>query len=551
MIQLPLLEVFDAAGVTWTSPSLGGNAERCKIDAVSTDTRELRAGSLFLALSGPRFDGANFAGAALDAGASAVLVQESSPEARAELVRLSELHQKPIAICPDTRSALGSIGRMIRRRSSAQAVAITGSCGKTSTKSVVAHMLRAADGASAATVVASPKSFNNFIGVPRTLMLTEDATEFMVLEVGTNGPGEIAGLAAIAEPDVALITTIGRAHLEGLCSVEGIADEKGALLASLDPSGGTATAVLNADCPMMPRLLERVPEGARVLTFGYRSPVHGEGAVPPSVCAANVRATPRGTEFQLFVEGALTPDVEIQGRDVVVPLLGDHAAVNVCASIAAVIALGGDLEAALGSIATLEAEPHRLQPTVAGGVLVIDDAYNANPQSMAAAIRTLMGVERSAASTETAAGVVSDQRSPQRVLVAGAMGEMGDCRLDLHREVGEMAGASGIDRLFLTGEPQDQDALAAMAEGAIAKGMAPGRVHLCGNVPGAIDALTASDVRLVRGDICLVKASRAVGLERVVEALTEHFSVDRAPMEGLADGTHRSLRRPLRPGAPT
>ena len=545
MIPLSLEEIFTAAGATWQWAPASSEALTRRVDGVSTDTRELRPGSLFIGLPGPRFNGADFAKAALEAGASAVLVEAPAAGSGDELERLALLGEQfvaPIAVCSCTRSALGAVGQLVRRTSNAKAVAITGSCGKTSTKSIVAHMLRAGSRSSDATVVASPKSFNNYVGVPRTLMLAERSTEFMVLEVGTNGPGEIRDLSAIGEPDVALITTIGRAHLEGLGSVEGIADEKGALIASLDPARKGAAAVLNADCPMLPRLLARVPEGVKVFTFGT---VTGASGGRPSVRADAVRATPRGTEFQLTIDRALTNGRDVTDQHVVIPLLGDHAAANVAASIAVVRALGGNLDAALESIATLEAEPHRLQPTLAGGVLVIDDAYNANPQSMDAAIRTLMGVERAPSSASPEAG----GRPPQRVLVAGAMGEMGAERLALHREVGAMAGASGMDRLFLAGEPGDSDALTSMAEGAIAAGMDPGRIHHCGSVSLAVAALTAPESGLASGDICLVKASRAARLERVVEGLTQHFS---QPLDaGELSATPGLQPKPQRPGAHT
>ena len=544
MIPISLADLFTAAKATWSSTPASSEALTRRIDAVSTDTRELRPGSLFIGLPGPRFNGADFANAALEAGASAVLVETSGsadPGELEQLALLSERFVAPIAVCSDARAALGAIGQLVRRTSTAKAVAITGSCGKTSTKSIVAHMLRADCAQPETTVVASPKSFNNYIGVPRTLMLAEPSTEFMVIEVGTNGPGEIRDLAAIGEPNVALITTIGRAHLEGLGSVEGVADEKGALVASLDPSLDGSAAVLNADCPMLPRLLAHVPTGVDVLTFGV-----GAGGQSASVLADAVKATARGTEFQLSIDPALTPGREITDRHVVVPLLGDHAAANVAASLAVVLALGGDLDAALDSIATLDAEPHRLQPTLAGGVLVIDDAYNANPQSMAAAIRTLIGLERA-----TAPAASSAQGLSQRVLVAGAMGEMGDGRLALHREVGGMAGASGIDRLILAGEHYDHDALVAMGEGAVASGMAPGKVQLCRSVSSAIAALTAPDTGLASGDICLVKASRAARLERVVEALAGHFSQDEMSMGNPAVADSPAPRRPERPGAHT
>ncbi|QDV08215.1 UDP-N-acetylmuramoyl-tripeptide--D-alanyl-D-alanine ligase MurF [Planctomycetes bacterium Poly30] len=530
MIEFSLAEIFQASKVTWQSSVARPEVLARGVTDVSTDTRELRPGSLFIGLPGPRFNGADFARAALDAGASAVLVEAAEPRVRAELERLSEEFVAPVAVCPDARAALAAAGRIVRASLAGRTLGITGSCGKTSTKAIVAHMLRAgvqdADRQDA-TVVASPKSFNNYVGVPRTLLLCDRETRFAVLEIGTNAPGEIADLADIARPDVALITIIGRAHLERLGSLEGVAREKGALLEALDPAREGSAAVLNDDCPMTPALRQRVPAGVPILTFGCgtdSSGNKGPHSARASVHADGVRATARGTEFELFIDPALTPGRFISGRHVVIPLLGAHAASNVTASLAAVLALGGDLEAALDSIGTLVAEPHRLQPTLAGGVLVIDDAYNANPESMGAAFRTLMAVERGLAPAASGAGVM--HRAPERVLVLGAMGEMGEAREALHREVGGLAGACGIDRLYLTGDRGDREALEAYREGALAAGLPSERIRLDLFLKSTVEALTAAGSGLASGDICLVKASRAAGLDRIAEAVARHFSQD-------------------------
>lgn len=516
MIPIPLEELHQAASVTW----IAGAGHRT-ISSISTDTRDLRPGSLFVGLNGPNFHGSDFAEAALEAGAAAVVIEApaelgapagpgagSAVDAESALCALADRYAASVALVADSRAALGALGGLVRSRLSGSAVAITGSCGKTSTKAILAHML--GSGAEAGAVVASPKSFNNYVGVPRTLFLCERATRFAVLEVGTNAPGEIADLAAIARPDVAMITMIGRAHLEGLGDLEGVADEKGALLESINPKAPGAHAILNADCPMTPRLLGRVPDGVPVTTFGRASQA--------GVRARDIRLTARGTEFVLDVAPELTGDrASVVDRHVVVPLLGAHAVQNVVAALAAVLALEGDFDAALGSIATLEAEPHRLQPTVAGGVLVIDDAYNANPESMAAAVATLMGVERSTdAWPEEANG-----RHPKRILVAGAMGEMGHGAAQLHGESGAVAGASGIDGLFLTGDAADRPLLAAFREGAVAAGLDAGCIHLS----DSLDETVAELCGVLRpGDLCLVKASRAARLERVASAVATRFS---------------------------
>ncbi|MFT5731426.1 MAG: UDP-N-acetylmuramoyl-tripeptide--D-alanyl-D-alanine ligase [Planctomycetota bacterium] len=553
MIELSLAELFHAARVSWKSPSTQAQHLARTISDVSTDTRELRPGSLFIGLPGPRFNGADFARVALEAGASAVIVQgdASAPdgELQRELAALSEEYVAPVAVCEDARAALGAAGKLVRRSLTGRTLCITGSCGKTSTKAIVAHMLQGADGpdVSDATIVSSPKSFNNYIGVPRTLFLCERNTRFAVLEIGTNARGEIADLAAIARPDVAMITIIGRAHLEGLGSIEGVAEEKGALLAALDPGRAGSMAVLNANCAMTPRLRDRVPEGIPTLTFGCGT--DGSGSLRPhaeraSVQAEGVRATARGTEFELFIDPALTPGRVVAAQHVVVPLLGDHAASNVVSALAGVIALGGDLDRALQSISSLVAEPHRLQPTVAGGVLVIDDAYNANPESVGAAVRTLTSLERT-----LGPGGGAEGRVAARVLVLGAMGEMGSGALGLHREVGSVVGASGIDRLVLTGEPSDEEALIAYREGALGAGMAPEAIRLDLSVAATISALTCRIAGLVGGDICLVKASRAVRLERVAEAVAQHFSQETRRLRPAMELPTSRRVQPRRPEA--
>ena len=514
MIELTLADVLRATDAIW---SFGRTAD-VPLSDVSTDTRTLRPGSLFLGIPGPRFDGVEFADAAILAGATCVLAADG-PGVRERLEALSRDHGVPVATCASATAALGAIGSFVRDRLDARVIAVTGSCGKTSTKETLDTLLSA----SRATVV-SPASFNNEIGVPRTLLLADERTETLVLEVGSNAPGEIATLAAIARPDVTVITNIGRAHLAGLGSLEGVAREKGALIDVLDPARAKRPAVvLNRDCKHTPLLLDRVQEGVRVFTTS------AAGDPSASLFARDVTLVRDGTEF--VIDGPALP-AHLRGMLLSVPLLGEQAAANVLSALAAVLASGADIDAALAAIGALAPAPHRLEPHSAGGVLVIDDAYNANPDSMAAAIGVLARIELPGAGG--CDGV--DAAGARRVLAVGEMAELGVATLQLHREAGERARNLGIDVVIAVGDCAPRTPLSAFLEGArgprleAAGGAGLEGAHGAGlegahgagaltlhadSIEQAAEILLDGPQRLVDGDAIVVKASRAVGLERL------------------------------------
>lgn len=513
MIELTLADVLRATDACW---SFGCTAD-VPLSDVSTDTRTLRPGSLFLGIPGPRFDGAEFAGAAIRAGATCVLAADG-PGVRDRLEALSREHGVAVATCTSATVALGTIGSLVRDRLDARVIAVTGSCGKTSTKETLDTLLSA----SRSTVV-SPASFNNEIGVPRTLLLADERTEILVLEVGTNAPGEIATLAAIARPDVTVITNIGRAHLAGLGSLEGVAREKGALIDVLDPARAKRPAVvLNRDCKQTPLLLDRVREGVRVFTTS------AAGDPSASLFARDVTLVRNGTEF--VIDGPALP-AHLRGMLLSVPLLGEQAAANVLSALAAVLASGADIDAALAAVGALAPAPHRLEPHSAGGVLVIDDAYNANPDSMATAIGVLARIELPCASIDANAGAAE----ARRVLAVGEMAELGVATLQLHREAGERARKLGIDLVIVVGDRSPRTPLSAFLEGARGPDLdgarGPGVLTLhADTIEQAAALLLDGPQRLVSGDALLVKASRAVGLERLAAHIVESLEASgRAP----------------------
>jgi UDP-N-acetylmuramoyl-tripeptide--D-alanyl-D-alanine ligase len=355
---------------------------------------------------------------------------------------------------------------------------VTGSCGKTTTKNVLLELLRAAVD-DAAAVVGSPNSFNNDIGVPHTLFMAGSSTAVCVVEMGTNHPGEIENLCRIARPSGGIVTNVGAAHLEGLRSIEGVAREKGSLVESLPADG---FCVLNADSPFTRAMRERTD--APVITFS----VDGDGDLD----ARDVWFHAAGTTFRLG------------DREVTSPLLGLHNVQNLLAALAACRGLGLDQDRCLSAVSRLVPSHRRLERRRLGDTVLIDDSYNANPDSARASVRVLAGLHGHA----------------RRVLVLGDMHELGDSAGELHYEVGRDAARAGVDLLITVGELG-----VATAAGALDGGLAQaGVVHFAG-----IEGALAEVPHLVRaGDVVLVKGSRRAGLERLVERLVELHREDAA-----------------------
>lgn len=365
----------------------------------------------------------------------------------------------------DPADALAGLGRWVRDLVDPTVVCVTGSNGKTTTKDLTA----AAVGAGRA-VVASPASFNNDLGVPLTCCAMELSTEVLVAELGARGRGHVARLADLLSPDIGVVTTVSGAHLEFFTSVEGVAQAKGELVEALTADG---LAVLNADDPRVAALASRTR--AAVLTYGREHP-------------ADWRAE------DITLDASARAAFTVRGTRVTVPVAGLHQVGNALAALAVADAVGVPLPAAAGALSGVTVSPWRseLVPTAAG-VTVLNDSYNANPASMSAALETLAAV--------TAGG--------RRWAALGEMAELGTGSDGEHRAVGEYA--AGLDLGGL------------VAVGRRAVGIARGYGTSAVTVDTAEQATRLLAGRLMPGDVVLVKASRAAGLERLAAALVEHF----------------------------
>jgi UDP-N-acetylmuramoyl-tripeptide--D-alanyl-D-alanine ligase len=446
-----------------TGGRLVGASPQETVRSVSTDTRTLRPGELFVALVGERFDGHGFIAQALAKRAVAVVVEEARVPRGVAC--------RPAIVVGDTTRALQDVARANRARSRCTVLAVTGSNGKTTTKDFIATLA----GRHLETV-SSEGSFNNHVGVPLTLLRISSSTRLAVVEIGMSAAGEIRALAAVAQPEVGVITNVNPAHLEFFDSVAAIADAKAELVESLPPDG---TAVLNADDAWVRQIGERWT--ARRIMYGT-SP---EADVQLSI----LDETASGSEVRLRCFDG--PEIEA-----VIPAPGRHNALNAAAAVAACCAVGLEPAAVIEGFAALQLPKMRFERRECGGVLVINDAYNANPESMRAAL-------------ETFAAMPVEGR---RVVVLGEMRELGDQSLAAHREVGRRVARHGFARLVTTGGYARR-----IAEAAIEHGMPARCVTTCN---GTQDATKRLRDELRPGDAVLIKGSRAVGMERIVEGLT-------------------------------
>ncbi|HEX6267905.1 MAG TPA: UDP-N-acetylmuramoyl-tripeptide--D-alanyl-D-alanine ligase [Burkholderiales bacterium] len=423
-----------------------------RFGGVSTDTRSLRAADLFVALRGERFDGHGFLKEAAAARAAAAVVDR----------KYAGEFPLPVAIVEDTRLALGELARHWRSRFSPALVAVTGSNGKTTVKEMLASILRAHAGEAA--VLATSGNLNNDIGLPLTLLRMRQAHRWCAIELGMNHKGEIAYLAAIARPTVALVNNAQREHLEFMRSVEEVAAENASVYEALAADG---VAVVNADDPQA--AFFRARAGARrVVDFG----ITGEAAA----VSATYELKP------LSIDLAIRTPAGSAAATLAIP--GLHNVRNALAAAACAFAAGVGLEAIGNGLSAFRPYTGRLQVKQArGGATLIDDTYNANPDSVRAAI-----------------DVLASCPGPT-VLVLGDMGEVGEHGRDFHREVGAYASSKGISSLLALG--------AATRHAVEAFG------------PGASHFDTVEDlVSRVAGRSILVKGSRFMKMERVVAALT-------------------------------
>lgn len=432
------------------------------ISAVSTDSRKIESGQLFVALRGDRFDAHDFLPAVRDAGAAGAVVDRLGFTLRGPIL--------PCVVVDDTRLALGRLAAWWRARFTIPVIGVTGSNGKTTVKELCAAILRAQavlDGASPDTVLATLGNLNNDIGMPLMLLQIGSRHRAAVIEMGMNHPGEIAYLAGIARPTVALVNNAQRAHLEGMGSLHEVACEKGEVYAGLGEGG---VAIVNADDPHADHW-RGLNTGRRVITFGLERPADVSARYTLSaMCARVALQTPEGCcEFELSVPGL-------------------HNVRNALAATAATLAAGVSLEAVAQGLAGYTGTKGRLQIRHAeGGALVLDDTYNANPDSVRAGVDVLA------------------MTSGRKIFVFGDMGEIGDSAAQYHDEIGGYAKSQGVDRMFVLGDHAE----------VAARNFGEGGRHF-GDIDGLIAALRRE---LTPDTVVLVKGSRFMKMERVVDAI--------------------------------
>lgn len=450
----------------WSGPDVHFNG-------VSTDSRTLKQGDLFVALIGDRFDGGKFISNAKEKGAVAAMLQQNSKHEHLSV-------DFPLIRVKDTRLGLGELAAYWRNRFSIPVIGITGSNGKTTTKEMIAAILRVAASSDTAIkepaecVLATEGNLNNDIGVPQMLLRLRQQHQYAVIEMGMNHVGEIAYLTQLARPNIAVITNAGTAHIEGLGSVEAVARAKAEIFIGLDQSG---TAIFNADDPYASLWRECV--GAReIIDFGLT-----ENARINAVFQLDRLAN----KIQLkFPDGSV--EVKLQAP-------GVHNIYNALAAAAVAWTLGIRKEWIAAGLECFQCVQGRLQKKCGlHHALLIDDTYNANPESVRAALAVLAAAEG------------------KKILVLGDMGELGKLAIDLHRTIGRDARKAGLDHLFTLGE------LSAYA----AEEFGQGARHF-----NSIDELLNVTKSLLADDVTLlVKGSRFMQMERVVKQLeqSEEFS---------------------------
>jgi UDP-N-acetylmuramoyl-tripeptide--D-alanyl-D-alanine ligase len=459
MIELTLAEVAELVGGALITPAARDIAVT---GSVTVDSRTAGAGDLFVALPGERVDGHRFLAAAADAGAAGALA--TRPDTAL-----------PTVVVDDPVVALGRLAAAVHARlarNGLRTLAITGSSGKTSTKDLLGQVL-----AAAGPTVSPPGSYNNDIGLPLTVLSADERTRYLVLEMGSRGPGHIARLCRVARPEVGLVLNVGTAHLGEFGSPDGIAAAKGELVEALP---GHGTAVLNADDPRVAGMAGRT--AARVLTTGRST-------------GADVRAVGGRLDdgararFTLVVDGAEHP--------VALQVVGEHQVANALAAAGAAHAVGLSPEAIAAALSAARPRSRwRMEVEQrADGVTIINDAYNANPESMRAALAALAGLP-----------------ARRRIAVLGGMAELGDTAPAEHERLGRDAVAAGADLVVAVGP----DAVG-IARGAVAAGRRAGEESV--HVPDRVAARELLSGLLRPGDVVLVKASRAHGLEQLAAEL--------------------------------
>ena len=456
-------EILAATGGKVTS-----SGKIARYGEIVTDSKQVKGNSIFVALKGERHDAHDFVGDAVRRGAACVIVHRSLPTARlgpATIVRVG-----------DTLRALGDLAHYRRERLAPMVLAITGSNGKTTTKEMVAAIL--AQGSLAGQslrgrVLKTEGNFNNLVGLPLTLLRLTKRHKVAVVELGTNSPGEIQRLAEIADPDLGVITTVAAAHLAGLKNLPGVAREKGALYRAVRRNGMIA---VNVDDPWVRRLGAKF--AGKKLTYGTAGQLRAQGL--------RVRAG-RGMAFALRYGG--------QQARINLNYLGRHNVTNALGAAALTLGAGVSLAAVRRGLAQAKPFTMRMQRESWRGIGIINDSYNANPGSMQAALETL--------------ALIGGRG--KKIAVLGDMFELGKQSVKEHRQLGRVAAQARIDRLYLLG-----DQAGTVRRGALRAGMKAHQVTV-GVDHG--DLATRLRQQVKRGDWLLVKGSRGMKMEKVLQAL--------------------------------
>ncbi len=465
--------------ITAVQGEFAGDLNGCLFKGVSIDSRQIKAGEIFFALKGDRFDGHDYIADALGKGASGAVL-EKIPEA----IQSSHLKKK-LLVVEDTITALGDLASFWRKKQAKETIAIGGSCGKTTTKEMLANILTLSKN-----VLKTEGNLNNHIGLPLTMLRMRGNHDIGVFEVGVSKRGEMRRLGEILLPDKALLTNIGKAHLADLKNLGVVAREKMELFRSLKKEG---TMIINMDDPLIASMSRELRSGSITYGTDKNADVVLKSYVLNEYNGSHTEPA-KGTEFLVSVRGR-----ECKGR---LNVLGKPNLLNALSAIAAATALNIDFEQIMEGLRHFVPLKGRMQViTLNNGVKIIDDTYNANPSSMEHSLEALSQVKGEG----------------KRLAVLGDMLDLGDETVKAHRDIGKLVSALEVDQLFLVGEYG-----AEFAKGAFQGGMDLNRVKVTEKKEDVVSELM--DV-IGEKDCILVKGSRGMKMEAVVESLKENLGI--------------------------
>ena len=471
MIKLRVKDILDATG----GSLIAGNRDSF-INGISTDSRGIKKGELFFALKGPRFDGNKFVRDALSKGASGAVVSAPVSDLQSQNPRLGF----PLIHVQDTLTALGDLAGYWRKMHPVPLIAVSGSCGKTTTKEMIASILKVSR-----CIVKTEGNLNNLIGLPLTLFSLNNIHEAAVVELGISKKGEMKRLAEICSPDVAVLTNIGESHIETLGSIDGVASEKCELLYNMNNSG---TAVINIDDPWLMKMERDIKTKKVTFSLKYKTAPGAEADVMLKEIVNNTQ--------DAGGSAAISASFIAMGMEIPVKLkyTGMHNLYNAAAAIAATLSLDVTKDEITEGLCSAEPVHSRMEILTSGrGIRIIDDTYNANPMSMEASLKMLANMRG------------------RKVAVLGDMLELGDMAKDAHCRIGRLVQDMGVSMLFVIGSFSGD-----IAYGAKDAGMAGDRIHTAKDKNEIITILTDT---LKEGDNVLIKGSRVMAMEEIVKGL--------------------------------